>query len=104
MTILVTGGLGFIGTNFIKKWNKINSNKLICVDNNRLKIKKHNLIINNKNNFYEVSIGNRNEIKNILKLHKPDTIINFAAESHVDHSISCPSETYFNNVYETAMF
>ena len=39
MTILVTGGLGFIGTNFIKKWNKINTNKLICVDNNRLKIK-----------------------------------------------------------------
>ena len=71
MTILVTGGLGFIGTNFIKKWNKINTNKLICVDNNRLKIKKHNLIINNKNNFYEVSIGNRNEIKNILKSHKP---------------------------------
>lgn len=104
MTILVTGGLGFIGTNFIKKWNKINTNKLICVDNNRLKIKKHNLIINNKNNFYEVSIGNRNEIKNILKSHKPDIIINFAAESHVDHSISCPSDTYFNNVYETAMF
>ena len=104
MTILVTGGLGFIGTNFIRKWNKISSDKLICVDNNRLKIKEHNMLISNKNIFYEVSIGNKNEIKNILKIHKPDIIINFAAESHVDHSITSPSDTYFNNVYETAMF
>lgn len=105
MTILVTGGLGFIGRNFIINWNSTNSEKIICVDSNRLnKSSVHIDIVRKECEFYDISIGNRNEIKKLLKQHTPRAVINFAAESHVDFSISKPADTYANNVTETANF
>ena len=67
MTILVTGGLGFIGSNFIQKWNNVKDEKVICIDNNRLNnfSKRKNWIKKNCI-FYPISIGKSAEIKKKL--------------------------------------
>ena len=93
MSILVTGGSGFIGSNFVLEWiNKeddlvINLDKLTYAGNN------YNLssVENNKKYlFRHGDIGDSNLVLSILKEFKPKYIVNFAAESHVDRSINNP--------------
>lgn len=92
---LVTGGAGFIGSNFIKyilekeKYNK----KLICLDKltyagNRLNLKEE--IEAEKITFIRGDIKNAKLIKEIFTKYSPNIVVNFAAESHVDTSISRP--------------
>tara|TARA_B110000483_G_scaffold241744_1_gene325546 strand:- start:542 stop:1516 length:975 start_codon:yes stop_codon:yes gene_type:complete len=93
--ILITGGCGFIATNFIsylfeiKKItsNIINIDKLSYASNNHV-----NIHYKNKKNysFYKLDIGNFNKVSEVINKHKIDCIINFAAESHVDNSILKP--------------
>ena len=98
--ILITGGSGFIGTNFVNylaKKNKIilNIDKISNVSTPE-KFKK----IKNKKNYFFL----RNNLKNpklilkILKKFKPDVIVNFASESHVDRSINKPLYFIRNNI------
>ena len=106
MNILVTGGAGFIGSNFIldqisnKNNNVLNYDKLTYAGN------LHNLksIENHKNYiFMNGDINDSEKINNIIKDFSPDSIINFAAESHVDRSIDGPGEfikTNINGTYE----
>ena len=87
--ILVTGGLGFIGSNFISKIIKMNYN-IVNVDCKSYAsvdpdILKFNLFDNYK--FYEININNYDDINNIIKKYSFEKIIHFAAESHVDNSI-----------------
>ena len=88
MKILVTGGLGFIGINFIlyalkKGHSIINVDKVTYASNKEKKFLK-----NFKNyKFYKADIANKNKILKIVKLNLPNYIINFAAETHVDRSI-----------------
>ena len=87
--ILVTGGLGFIGSNFISKIIKMNYN-IVNVDCRSYAsvdpdILKFNLFDNYK--FYEININNYDDINNIIKKYSFEKIIHFAAESHVDNSI-----------------
>ena len=97
--ILVTGGSGFIGTNFIEKLNKkkykiCNLDK-ISSESTPEKFKK---LTNRKNyKFFKIDLINSKKIKDIITKFKPDTIINFAAESHVDRSIDNPYKKKKNN-------
>jgi dTDP-glucose 4,6-dehydratase len=87
--IIITGGAGFIGSNFIKrlineKYNIVNIDNLTYASN----INYLNEIKNKKNYFfYKVSILEKKKIVEIFKKHNPFYIFNFAAETHVDNSI-----------------
>lgn len=104
MTILVTGGAGFIGANFVLKCvaqldeTIINLDKLTYAGNldNLTSIKD-----NNKHIFIKGDITDSKLINELLTQHKPRAIINFAAESHVDRSISAPEDFIQTNIIGT---
>ena len=97
-TVIVTGGLGFIGSNLIKILNKkkyfvINIDKVTYAANFK------NIPINIKNyKFYKQDINNKNFLKKILKTYKPSIIFNLAAETHVDRSIENPNNFINTNI------
>jgi dTDP-glucose 4,6-dehydratase len=92
MKLLVTGGLGFIGSNFIQKiLHEESEIKIINMDAKLIGSNSENLsgIKNNKNyEFVKGNIVNKNSIEKLVK--KVDVVINFAAETHVDRSIVNP--------------
>jgi len=92
VTILITGGLGFIGSNFIKYiFNKYNYN-IINVDSVTYAANPNNIppaITNSSRYFFaETDINNTNNIRYLIEKHSVKYIVNFAAESHVDNSIN----------------
>jgi len=98
--ILVTGGSGFIGTNFInllskKNFNILNIDKLSNVSTAE-KFKK--IACYKKYKFINNNLQNIDYIYKILSKFKPDIIVNFAAESHVDRSINDPLYFIKNNI------
>ena len=103
--ILVTGGSGFIGSNFIyyclNKNNKVlNFDKLTYAGNlNNLKEEE-----SNKNyHFIQGDICNKNKLTKSIEKFKPDFIINFAAETHVDRSIENSSSFIKTNILGTSV-
>ena len=102
--ILVTGGAGFIGANFVHfclaetECPVINLDKLTYAGNldNLDPCKK-----NRKHVLVKGDIGDRNLVRDLLKTHRPQAIVNFAAESHVDRSISAPADFIQTNVVGT---
>jgi len=101
--IVVTGGLGFIGSNLIDLLIKngffvINIDKVSYASNlyNTLDFK------NNKNYKYlKLNINNKNKLTKIFKKHKPVGIFNLAAETHVDRSIDSPTQFINSNILGT---
>lgn len=89
MTILITGGAGFIGSHFAKRTIQ-NDNRVVVLDKltyagnleNLKEIKNHPLL-----KFYKGDICNKKLVEKILKKEGVETIVNFAAETHVDRSI-----------------
>jgi len=100
MKIFVTGGLGFIGSNFILKLiEKEPSAKIINLDAEFIGSNKKNLLKLKQNKNYEFVKGNINNQKIIDNLvAKSDVIFNLAAESHVDRSISGPKPFIQSNI------
>ncbi len=93
MTILVTGGAGFIGSAFIRKVIGKDNLKIINVDKLTYSGNLNNLqsAKDNKNyTFYEGDICDKDFLEEIFTAYKPSSVIHFAAESHVDNSIQTP--------------
>ncbi len=104
MKLLITGGCGFIGSNFILNKINLDNNVIINVDKLTYAGNKSNLdsLKNNKNySFYKADINDQNFVESLLFKYKPDAIINFAAESHVDRSIDDSSDFIKTNVIGT---
>lgn len=104
-TILVTGGAGFIGSNFIYMiLNEHPDCRVVCVDALTYAANIHTLnkaIENSNFIFYKEDIRNRDEIFAIFEVEKPDVVVNFAAESHVDRSIENPGVFLETNILGT---
>ncbi|MFV0421373.1 dTDP-glucose 4,6-dehydratase [Oleidesulfovibrio sp.] len=108
MRLLITGGCGFIGTNFIRyqianhpQTTVLNLDKLTYAGNllNLADIEKEH---GGTRYFFEkADIADATAVQSILKKFSPDAIINFAAESHVDRSISDPAPFVTTNVLGT---
>lgn len=105
MKILVTGGAGFIGTNFIKYiMNNHKDDKILCVDKLTYAGNRENLAEfenDSRFEFCKADICDKDKIENIFCGYAPDCVINFAAESHVDKSLVSPSAFIETNVVGT---
>lgn len=107
MKLLVTGGAGFIGSNFIFYMRKrYPEYRIICMDKLTYAGNIHTLdpIINDfQFRFVKVDICNRADVYSIFEEEKPDVVVNFAAESHVDRSIESPEVFLQTNIIGTAV-
>ena len=105
MTILVTGGCGFIGTNFISNWFQKSDEKIVNID--RMTYAANRFCIDtpphrNLTNL-NVDITDGQSLRDIFHTHHPRAIVHFAAESHVDRSIVSADQfiqTNINGTYE----
>lgn len=106
MIIAVTGGAGFIGSNFILHiMEKYPDYRIICIDKLTYAGNLSNLksVADNKNfRFVKADICDFESICKLFEYEKPDTVVNFAAESHVDRSIKSPNEFFQTNIIGTA--
>ncbi len=105
MTILVTGGAGFIGSNFVLDWLAQGAEPLVNLDKltyagNPANL--HGLKGNSAHVFVHGDICNRELVRQLLEEHAPRAILHFAAESHVDRSIHEPAEFIHTNVIGTS--
>lgn len=105
MTIFVTGGAGFIGANFLNMFVSINPQyQFINIDKltyaaNPLSLKSVEGL--NNYSFEKVSINDFKLLAEVFEKYRPELIVNFAAESHVDRSISGPAEFIETNIIGT---
>ena len=107
MKILVCGGAGFIGSNFLQYMlNKYKDYEFVCLDNLSVMESKSNLkLFDTYDNFKFIKedITNELEINQIFEQNKFDIVVNFAAEVSVDYSISNPNIFINTNVLGTAI-
>ena len=104
MTVLVTGGAGFIGSNFVHAWLSqqdealVNLDKLTYAGNLR---NLHDLAGDKRHHFVQGDIGDTTLVSQLLASHQPRAVLHFAAESHVDRSIHGPMDFIQTNVVGT---
>jgi dTDP-glucose 4,6-dehydratase len=103
-TIVVTGGAGFIGSNFILQWLARESGPLVNLDCLTYAGNPSNLASVSSHPRYEFVHGDINDrelISELFRRHQPAAIVHFAAESHVDRSIVGPEEFVRTNIHGT---
>ena len=103
-TILITGGAGFIGSNFILQWMRQESAPLVNLDKLTYAGNPRNLeTISSEPRYAFVhgDICDRGLVRDLLARHRPRAILHFAAESHVDRSIHGPDDFVRTNVNGT---
>ena len=104
MTILVTGGAGFIGSNFVLDWLATTGEPVVNLDALTYAGNRENLASlegDARHVFVHGDICDRNLVDRLLAEHRPRAIVHFAAESHVDRSIHGPGEFMRTNVTGT---
>ena len=105
--ILVTGGAGFIGSNFVYYLlQKHPEDRIICLDALTYAANIHTLneaLKDDRFKFIKGDIRDRNAVYDIFAGEKPDVVVNFAAESHVDRSIDNPEIFLETNIIGTAV-
>ncbi|MCZ9647856.1 dTDP-glucose 4,6-dehydratase [Lactobacillus mulieris] len=107
MKVIVTGGAGFIGSNFIFYMLKKHPDyKIICLDSltyaGNLSTLK-NVLDKPNFKFVKLDIRDRNGVYDLFKNEQPDVVVNFAAESHVDRSIENPEIFLETNIIGTSV-
>jgi dTDP-glucose 4,6-dehydratase len=103
-SILVTGGAGFIGSNFVLDWIELGKDSVINLDKLTYAGNLQNLDSlegNPRHTFVRGDIGDAELVARLLAEHQPRAIVNFAAESHVDRSIHGPAEFIQTNIVGT---
>ncbi len=104
MTILVTGGAGFIGSNFVLDWLEKNYEPVVNLDKLTYAGNLENIASVEKDDrhvFVHGDIADSELVRRLLERYEPRAVINFAAESHVDRSIHGPGEFIQTNVVGT---
>lgn len=107
MTLFVTGGAGFIGGNFIHYYLKEHpEDRVVCIDKLTYAGNLSTLapVMDNPNfRFVKLDICDREGVMSLFEEEKPDAVINFAAESHVDRSIEDPGIFLQTNIIGTGV-
>lgn len=103
-TLLVTGGLGFIGSNFILRQLRESDDHIVNLDlmtyaGNPLNLES--VVDHPRHTFVHGSILDRPLLSRLFNEHAPDAVVNFAAESHVDRSIVGPDDFIQTNIVGT---
>lgn len=104
MTILVTGGAGFIGSNFVLDWFAGSSEPVVNLDKLTYAGNLQNLAAlegNPHHHFVQGDFGDAVLVAQLLAQYQPRAVINFAAESHVDRSIHGPADFINTNIVGT---
>jgi dTDP-glucose 4,6-dehydratase len=104
MTILVTGAAGFIGSNFVLDWFQQSNEDVVSLDLLTYAGNLENLSTldsNFKHHFIKGNIGDRELVSQLLQKYQVRAVLNFAAESHVDRSISGPGDFIETNIVGT---
>ena len=104
MTLLVTGGAGFIGSNFVLDWLAQSDEPIVTLDKLTYAGNRENLGSldgDARHTFVQGDIGDYDLVSRLLAEHQPRAVVNFAAESHVDRSIHGPGEFIQTNIVGT---
>lgn len=104
MTILVTGGAGFIGSNFVLDWLAQSAEPVLNLDKLSYAGNLENLASlqgDARHTFVQVDIGDSDKVAALLRQYGVRAVVNFAAESHVDRSIHGPQAFIDNNIMGT---
>ena len=106
MTVLVTGGAGFIGSNFIFYWMKNHpGDKVICLDKLTYagNLSTLKAVMDEPDfRFVKCDICDKNLVFNLFRAEHPEVVVNFAAETHVDRSIDGPDVFLQTNLFGTS--
>jgi len=104
MTLLVTGGAGFIGANFVLDWLAQSDETVVNLDKLTYAGNLENLRAlrdDPRHRFVRGDIGDRETVAALLAQHRPRAVVSFAAESHVDRSIHGPGDFIETNIVGT---